>query len=116
MQREPRIESAAEAEEDPMNHNRMHIYLLGAAVIVAVLVIAKVPFAGILPFGLLVGCALMMFFMMKAMGGMGGMGGHDDHTRRDAEKDLTAKELTAKDLTAKADTSPDGEPVDHRVT
>jgi len=88
----------AEAEEDPMNHNRMHIYLLGAAVVAAVLVIAKVPFAGILPFGLLIGCALMMFFMMKSMGGM-------DHIRRDAQHDLSAK----------SDKSPDVEPVDHRV-
>jgi len=92
----------AEEDEDPMNHNRMHIYLLGAAVIAAVLVIARVPFAGILPFGLLVGCALMMFFMMKSMGGMGG---HEDHSGRDAQHDLTAK----------AEKSPDGEPVDHRV-
>ena len=81
-----------------MNHNRIHVYLLVAAVVAPVLV-AKVPFAGILPFGLLIGCAAMMFFMMKAMGG------EEVHPRRGAERDSTAM----------ADKSTDGEPGDHRV-
>jgi hypothetical protein len=72
-----------------VNHNRMHVYLLGAAAIAAVLVIANVPLAGILPFGLVLGCGLMMFFMIKAMGGMGGAGGRDDHSRGPTDRHPT---------------------------
>jgi len=84
-----------------MNHNRMHMYLLGAAAIAAVLVIAKVPLAGILPFGLLFGCALMMFFMMK---GMGPMSAKEDHRRQDVDHGPAPK----------VNETPDRDPVEHR--
>ena len=86
-----------------MNHNRMYAYLLGGVAIAAVLVIAKVPLAGVLPFGLLLVCPLMMFFMMK---GMGGMGGKEDHSGHGCEHDPTRK----------ADQTPVDEPAKQRVT
>jgi Protein of unknown function (DUF2933) len=87
-----------------MNHNRMHTYLLGAAAIAAVLVIAKVPLAGILPFGVLLLCPLMMIFMMKGMSSMGSK--EDDHTGHGCEHDPTPK----------ADKTAGGEPADHRFS
>jgi hypothetical protein len=86
-----------------MNHSRTHIYLLGAAAVAAVLVIAKVPLAGILPFGLLLMCPLMMFFMMK---GMSGTGTKEDHTGHGCEHDSTTK----------ADNTAGGESADHRFS
>ncbi|MDQ6615658.1 MAG: DUF2933 domain-containing protein [Actinomycetota bacterium] len=84
-----------------MNHNRMHISLLGAAAIAAVLVIAWVPLAGLLPFALLLGCGLMMFFMMK---GMGGMGRKEDHSGHGCELDPASK----------VEETPEHESADHR--
>jgi hypothetical protein len=75
-----------------MNHNRMYTYLLGAAAIAAVLVIAKVPLAGVLPFAVFLVCPLMMFFMMK---GMGGVGSKEDHTGHGCEHDSTSKSNAA---------------------
>lgn len=71
-----------------MNHNRMYGYLLGVAAVAAVLVLVKVPLAGIVPFGIFLLCPLMMFFMMK---GMGGMGSKEDHTGHGCEHDPTPK-------------------------
>jgi hypothetical protein len=85
-----------------VTHNRMHMYLLGAAAVAAVLVIAKVPLAGVLPFVLVLGCGVMMFFMMKSMGGMGGK---EDHTGHGSEHDSAPK----------VDRAPDHEPAEHRI-
>ncbi len=74
-----------------MNHNRMYAYLLGVAAVAAVLVIAEVPLAGIVPFGIFLLCPLMMFFMMK---GMGGMGDKEDHTGHGCEHAPTPKSDT----------------------
>ena len=72
-----------------MTHNRMPTYLLAAAAIAAVLVIAGVPLAGLLPFALVLVCPLMMIFMMRGMGGK--QGGSDDHTGHGCEHDPTNK-------------------------
>ena len=82
---------------DTMNHRRMYPYLLGAAAVAAVLVLAGVPFAGILPFAVILLCPVMMFFMMKNMGSMNNSNGdHAGHGTHDAAK-------------------PDGMPVDERT-
>ena len=73
-----------------MNHNRTQTYVLAAAAIAAVLVIAGVPLATLVPFALLLVCPLMMVFMMRGMGGMH-RGGDDDHSGHGCEHDTAAK-------------------------
>ncbi len=76
-----------------MRHqNRMLPYLLGAAVVAAVLIAVGAPLTTLLPFAFVLVCPIMMFMMMRGMsGGMrGGMrGGNEDHTGRGCEHDHT---------------------------
>jgi choline-glycine betaine transporter len=67
-------------------HNQLPTYLLAAAAIAAVLVIAGVPLAALLPFALLLACPLMMIVMMR---GMGSMSSGEDHTGHGCEHDPT---------------------------
>ncbi len=63
-----------------MTHsNRYFPYMLGAAVVAALLIAFGAPLASLLPFALVLACPLMMIFMMKGMSGM--HGGGEDHTR-----------------------------------
>lgn len=73
-----------------MTHsNRMLPYLLGAAVIAALLIAFGAPLASLLPFALVLACPLMMVFMMKGMAGM--HGSREDHTGHGCEHDPTNK-------------------------
>ena len=76
-----------------MRHqNRMLPYLLGAAVVAAVLIAVGAPLTTLLPFAFVLVCPIMMFMMMRGMsGGMrGGMhGGNQDHTGHGCEHDHT---------------------------
>ena len=55
-----------------MRHNRMFPYMAAATVVAVALIWIGAPLASFLPFGLLLVCPLMMFFMMRNMGGMHG--------------------------------------------
>jgi len=68
---------------------KVETYVLAAAAIAAVLVIAGVPLATLLPFALLLVCPLMMVFMMRGMGGM--HRGGDNHSGYGCEHDTAAK-------------------------
>ncbi len=73
-----------------MRHsNRTLPYLLGAAVIAAVLIAFGAPFATSLPFAFVLICPLMMFMMMRGM--MGTHGGSEDHTGHGCEHDTTRR-------------------------
>lgn len=69
-----------------MQRNQLLTFLIAAAAVAAVLVIAGVPLAAFLPFALLLACPLMMIFMMR---GMSGMAGREDHTGHGCEHDPT---------------------------
>ena len=73
-----------------MTHsNRMLPYLLGAAVIAAVLIAVGAPIASLLPFAVVLACPLMMVFMMRGMAGAHGRG--EDHTGHGCEHDPTRR-------------------------
>ena len=73
-----------------MTHsNRMLPYLLGAAVVAALLIAFGAPLASLLPFAIVLACPLMMVFMMKGMAGM--HGGGEDHTGHGCEHDPTRR-------------------------
>lgn len=72
-----------------MGHNQLPTYLLAAATIAAVLVIAGIPLAALLPFALLLACPLMMIFMMRGMTSMSG----EDHTGHGCEHDTTRHQV-----------------------
>jgi len=77
-----------------MTHcNRMLPWMLGLAAVAAVLTLAGVPFAGLLPYAAFLACPLMMVFMMKGMAGGHGDGGHGgvDHTGHGCEHDSTRR-------------------------
>jgi len=69
-----------------MQHKRLPTYLVVAVAAAAVLALAGVPLAALLPFAVLLLCPLMMFFMM---GAMAGMGRGEDHTGHGCEHDPT---------------------------
>ena len=72
-----------------MRHsNRMLPYLLGVAVIAAVLIAVGAPLATLLPFAFVLICPIMMFMMMRGMSG-GMHGGSEDHTGHGCEHDPT---------------------------
>ena len=71
-----------------MHQNRMFPYLIGAALVAAVLIAVGAPLASLLPFALVLACPLMMVFMMR---GMSGNHGHEDHTGHGCEHDPTRK-------------------------
>ena len=73
-----------------MQHNQLPTYLIAAAAIAAVLVIAGVPLAALLPFALLLACPLMMIFMMR---GMTSMSSGEDHTGHGCEHDPTRQQV-----------------------
>lgn len=52
--------------------NRMTPWLLGAAIVAALLIAFGVPFASLAPFAVVLACPLMMIFMMRGMAGMHG--------------------------------------------
>jgi type III secretory pathway component EscV len=73
-----------------MQTKNLPMYVMSAAAVALVAVVAGVPLASFLPFAVLLLCPLMMFFMMRNMGGMHGGGedrserkGSDDHAGPD---------------------------------
>ena len=73
-----------------MTHgSRYFPYLVGAAVVAAVLIAVGAPWASLLPFALVLACPLMMILMMRGMSGMHHSG--DDHTGHGCEHDPTRK-------------------------
>ena len=67
-----------------MQASRFPMYVMAAAAVALVAVVAGVPLASFLPFAILLLCPLMMFFMMKNMGGMHGST-EDQSTRKESE-------------------------------
>ena len=68
-----------------MHSNRMVPWLVGAAIVAAVLIAVGAPLASLVPFAILLACPLMMFVMMRGMAGT-----HDqraDHTGHGCEHD-----------------------------
>lgn len=73
-----------------MTHSSRYFpYLVGAAVVAAVLIGVGAPWASLLPFALLLACPLMMILMMRGMSGMHHSA--DDHTGHGCEHDPTRK-------------------------
>lgn len=73
-----------------MKHsNKMLPYLIGGAVVAAMLVALGAPLASVAPFAIVLLCPLMMVVMMRSMGGMGGMHAREDHTGHGCEHDPT---------------------------
>ncbi|HZQ87633.1 MAG TPA: DUF2933 domain-containing protein [Acidimicrobiales bacterium] len=69
-----------------MTHSSRYFpYLLGAAVVAAILIALGAPLAWLLPFAIVLACPLMMLFMIRGMSGMHGHG--DDHTGHGCEHD-----------------------------
>jgi type III secretory pathway component EscV len=73
-----------------MQTKNLPMYVMAAAAVALVAVVAGVPLASFLPFAILLLCPLMMFFMMRNMGGMHGGGPErsepkdsDDHAGHD---------------------------------
>jgi DUF2933 family protein len=60
-----------------MKSNTLPLYTIAAAILIIGLVALGVPFGTIALVALLVGCPLMMFFMMRGMHGGDSHGGHD---------------------------------------
>lgn len=65
--------------------SRMLPYVLGAAVVAALLGLLGAPLASLLPFAVVLACPLMMVFMMRGMAG--GHGGGEDHAGHGCEHD-----------------------------
>jgi hypothetical protein len=73
-----------------MTHsNKMLTYLIGAAVVAAVLIALGAPLASVTPFAIVLLCPLMMIVMMRSMGGMDGAHGREDHRGHGCEHDPT---------------------------
>ena len=71
-----------------MTHSSRYFpYLVGAAVVAAVLIAIGAPLASLLPFALLLACPLMMILMIRGMTGM--HRSRDDHTGHGCERDPT---------------------------
>jgi type III secretory pathway component EscV len=66
-----------------MQAKSLPMYVIAAAAVALVAVVAGVPLAGFLPFAIILLCPLMMFFMMRNMGGMHGSG-EDRSERKDS--------------------------------
>lgn len=72
-----------------MTHSSRYFpYLVGAAVVAAVLIAVGAPLASLLPFALVLACPLMMILMMR---GMSGMRQGEDHAGHGCEHDPTRK-------------------------
>ena len=74
-----------------MTHSSRYFpYVVGAAVVAAVLIAVGAPLASLVPFAFVLVCPLMMFFMMKGMAGMHG-GSGEDHTGHGCDHDPTRR-------------------------
>ena len=73
-----------------MTHSSRYFpYLVGAAVVAAVLIAVGAPWASLLPFALVLACPLMMILMMRGASGMHQSG--ENHTGHGCEHDKTRK-------------------------
>ena len=77
-----------------MTHSSRYFpYLIGAALVAAVLIAIGAPWGSLLPFAFLLACPLMMVVMMRGMSGMHRTA--DDHTGHGCEHDPNRKAGTA---------------------
>ena len=67
-----------------MNRNQIPMYVVGGALVAALLTTAGVPLIALLPFAIVLICPLMMFVMMR---GMQGSGGGNEHACKGSEGD-----------------------------
>jgi hypothetical protein len=72
-----------------MSTSRLPTYVVGAALIAALLVALGVPLVTLLPIAALLVCPLMMVVMMRGMGGMHGHG--EDHLEQGGEHGPTRR-------------------------
>ncbi|MHB9857064.1 hypothetical protein [Streptomyces sp. YIM S03343] len=72
-----------------MRNDKRPLYALAAAVLVVGPVALGVPISTVIGLGLLAGCPLMLFFMMRGMHGEGthGEGTHGGHCHTDQSAD-----------------------------
>lgn len=74
-----------------METNRMLPCIVGAAAVVAILIVVGAPLGGLLPYVMVLACPLTMIFMMRAMAGGQGTGTGEDHTGHSCDHDPTLK-------------------------